>query len=505
MIEYPSSLSDLGVAHQTKISLTRKDAATLKSKLWEAQKLAQVVLGRESPQMKSADMLEAIQAYAKMKSELDVLREESAVMRKMLSESKTQTTEDDPAHVEFRSGQDLNEISDDEDTDSEMQEIDNLSEFSDVEQFDEDEDEEEDDDVTIESENGVDLSVSPAVVRTIGTGVLDGLETKIIDWQQKFDKISETHEQYVKECQEDLNEIFINLDELEKTATDPAKLLETKEHLERLVDVVEAFPSKQRIQQLENELKECQIEEQKAKKELSARIEEIKLLRQQKAQKAKKWKESKFLNRLKKIKKAFGIFTQRKSKEDIIDNDLASDDPSTDEASYGPPLPAFVSMGSMFLRAERDRLADLIDAREEEIKFEQENSIRSLPVIQGELSFTDSLPQDENEDDFLLFDSASEESLEKESTGNQDQISEDPSSYAILDQYSEPENANNSFEISQDWIFKEKSPTKSLGSSETKPTVTDSLNESPVSHGSMKDSAKPRRFKEKARIFIRAN
>ena len=199
MIEYPSSLSDLGVAHQTKISLTKKDAATLKSKLWEAQKLAQVVLGRESPQMKSADMLEAIQAYAKMKSELDVLREESAVMRKMLSESKIQTTEDDPAHVEFRSGQDLNEISDDEDTDSEMQEIDNLSEFSDVEQFDEDEDEEEDDDVTIESEDEVDLSVLPAVVRTIGTGVLDGLETKIIDWQQKFDKISETHEQYVKE------------------------------------------------------------------------------------------------------------------------------------------------------------------------------------------------------------------------------------------------------------------------------------------------------------------
>ena len=204
---------------------------------------------------------------------------------------------------------------------------------------------------------------------------MDGLETKIIDWQQKFDKISETHEQYVKECQEDLNEIFINLDELEKTATDPAKLLETKEHLERLVDVVEAFPSKQRIQQLENELKECQIEEQKAKKELSARIEEIKLLRQQKAQKAKKWKDSKLLNRLKKIKKAFGIFTQRKSKEDIIDNDLASDDLSTDEASYGPPLPAFVSMGSMFLRAERDRLADLIDAREEEIKFEQELSL----------------------------------------------------------------------------------------------------------------------------------
>jgi hypothetical protein len=487
MIEYPSTLSSNPLSPKDvkqvrkKVSITKKDATTLKTKLWEAQRLARVILGREAPEMKSGDILEAIRAYALMKTELEQLRKQSALMKNLLTMTRgsdTTTNNNLKKHDLKKGTKDLpfaprDDVEEEKEIAIELYHIDVIKkENGEVN--------------TAHNDDDSDLaSVTPSVCQSLGVGVIDDLEVRIINWQHRFDKIAETHEQCVKECQEDLEEVFESLSSIEESAMDPSRLKETKEHLQRLVEVVEAFPSKQRTHELKIELRECRIKEQKVKAELSELLEEVNELRsekkireQRKAGRRSRKLHSRLLSYKKKILKVFGGQNQTTQEEQVKQsrgNENSSPNKRTDEeASFTPSLPSFVDVKGAFLQSERYTISDLIEREEENIKAKHIDLVVSEPSPCS----MDQLAQDDGDDDFLLFDNSSEHSsdggksacLENQSTNNSCSVELQPES--------EYESNTADFEISSKWIFKKhNSPSKSMGSSETKHTVSDSLSE----------------------------
>jgi FtsZ-binding cell division protein ZapB len=482
MIEYPSALT---IPSQQRIIISKKDAATLKTKLWEAQRLARVILGREAPQMKSADILEAIRTYAQMKNELERLRQQSTMMEALLVPRSHETSSGE-AEFQIELNEHKNCLYDTVATDltpKENQIVASCIEGKDLRKISDNKSMSSPPDHT---DDDCDNSVAPSVCQSLGVGLIDDVESRIINWQQTFEKITMAHENYVRECQEDLEEVFVSLSSIEESAVDPSRLRETTDHLMRLVALVEAFPSNHRIHQLESELREHRREEQKAKAELSLLLVEVDELKyknrmlQDPTQRNNESKHSashKVYSRLVAYKKKIISICGKSPKGAVaIGVDETECDKSTDKSYSSPPLPSYVNVEPTSFQDENFKMSESNDTSGDSKCSSQIDEKELLRLESSD--FLDTLPHDENDDKLLLFDNSSEQSSDDASNCFEDQSVE--SYFENLEVQSS--NSERSFEISATWIFKKDiSPSKSMASSETKITITDSSSETPSS------------------------
>lgn len=449
----------------------------MKTKLWEAQRLARVILGREAPQMKSADILEAIRTYAQMKNELEHLRQQSTMMEALLVPRSHETSRGE-AEFQIELNEHKNSFYDTVATDLTPKENQIVASCIEGQDLRKDSDNKSMSSPPDQTDNDCDNSVSPSVCQSLGVGIIDDVESRIINWQQKFEKITMAHETYVRECQEDLEEVFVSLSSIEESAVDPSRLRETKDHLERLVTLVEVFPSNHRIHQLERELRECRREEQKAKAELSLLLVEVNELKyrnrilQDPTQRNNDSKHSgshKVYSRLVACKKKIISICGKSPKGAVaIGGDETECDKSTLKSYSNPPLPSYVNVEPTSFKDENFKLNDKSG---NSTSFPHEHEAYSSQIDEKELlrpessDFLDTLPHDDNDDKLLLFDNSSETSSDEASNCFEDQSVE--SYFENLEVQSS--NSERSFEISATWIFKKDiSPSKSMASSETK-------------------------------------
>jgi outer membrane murein-binding lipoprotein Lpp len=312
MIEYPSALSPLSTSsasassNQKQRTSKTKEWTALQTKLWDAQKLARVILGREAKEMTSSEVLEAIRAFAEMKQELELLRRQSTWMKKMVvatkssqaalkrvverrrrrsSEEKTSCTKVTAVETLKESGKDKESTQDAVMEEDEEEAVDGRNDTS--SSSSRNESPLEDATITTTTKDSKDedrdtrVVVKPSKSQSWGVGVIADLEDKIIKWQATFAQLNQDHETQLIKCQADLDRVSMSLDSMGESTRQisPEQADQARAELDRLVAIVSAFPSKSRLEELERDVTACRKSEQQAKMDLARALQELEDIR----------------------------------------------------------------------------------------------------------------------------------------------------------------------------------------------------------------------------------
>lgn len=277
----------------------------MQTKLWDAQKLARVILGREAKDMTSSEVLEAIRAFAEMKQELELLRKQSTWMKKMVvatkssqaslkrvverrrrrsSEEKT-CTKVNAVEAPKESGKDKESTQDAIIEEDEVQAVDGRNDTSSPSSRNKTPLEDSTPTTTTKDSKDEDrdtrVVVKPTKSQSWGVGVMADLEDKIIKWQATFAQLNQDHETQLIKCQADLERVSMSLDSMGESTTQisPDQAHQARAELERLMAIVSAFPSKSRLEELEQEVMACRMSEQQAKMDLARALQELEDIR----------------------------------------------------------------------------------------------------------------------------------------------------------------------------------------------------------------------------------
>lgn len=278
---------------------SREEWIALRSKVWDAQKLARTILGRDATELTGTDMLQAIRTFAAMKEELEQLQRESRLTKQALV--ATQCSQNYIAR-RLETMADLNYVEEHSDESSSTESSsfglhldDEEGEIMFVSEH-EDDDEEEDchvadpdasmDDVPDPEANLEEeiMRIVPTKSQSIGVGLLSDMEQCIVEWQTTFEQLNDHHEFQVQACQADLERLHVRLDTMKALnpsgvdVADAAK--RARDQLAKLVQIVEAFPSKARVEALQKELEASKLAEQKSQEELARAVLELEAVRQ---------------------------------------------------------------------------------------------------------------------------------------------------------------------------------------------------------------------------------
>ena len=243
--------------------LTATEKIALRSKQWDGQRLAELILGRaikenEDGRWSSGDLLEAIQAFAQMKSELDGLRRESTLWKPMSSVATT-TTE---TMTTTPSSTSSNSAKDSMSTDLFREEEKTITES---ESFDSSQDQDSQEWSKSLAQTGKDIPMkAPSFHGPAADDLLNEFEDAVAAWQSKFEAMNRMFEQEVQRCVLHLDQFKARLQSVEgSSGADTVKKAEQR--LQHLVKVVEAYPFKARVDQLELQLKQAHDRDQATK------------------------------------------------------------------------------------------------------------------------------------------------------------------------------------------------------------------------------------------------
>jgi hypothetical protein len=216
----------------------------MKQRLWDANRLAKIVLRRDhDARLEGGDLLEAIRVFADMKSELDILR-------KLFNPSR---------HAHAASPQAVLVLAAIEEEEQWLVEP------------------------TVPAVPAAPAApaeiVAPTKVFTLAVGsisTIGELEICIVSWTKRFEELNETHEQHSQECQAQLEQALVRLQDLnvvvhpsQEIKDDKQQAAEARQHLDKLIEIVAAFPSQARLQDLEQQLLTVQQQERKAQQEIT--------------------------------------------------------------------------------------------------------------------------------------------------------------------------------------------------------------------------------------------
>jgi hypothetical protein len=272
-------------------NLSPEDWTALRSKVWDAQTLARTILGKDTTHMTSADLLEAMKTFASMKEELAQLQRESQLTQQALVATQCSKT-----CLSKR----LDKIADESEVEEET--IDFSEDFSLLDDEDHPEllpeqDPEADDDEE-EDEEGSEMDVAhpednleeeimmivPTKSKSLGVGLLGDMEQCIVEWQTSFEELNAQHENQVQACQADLERLHVRIDAmkaLNPTGVEAAAAAQrARDQLEKLIAIVEAFPSKAKVEALVNELEASKRAEEGSHEALARAMEELEAARQ---------------------------------------------------------------------------------------------------------------------------------------------------------------------------------------------------------------------------------
>lgn len=260
----------------------RKELRAWKAKISDAQKLAKIILGKPSSgrshhSLTTKDMLQAIRKFAELKQQVVELERESQLTQKALV--ATQCSKLCLAKRLAKVEQDLTvthqettpevAVLEDEDAPFEVTDCPSI--------------------VTIETmaapkhnlEEEIGMGLKP-IPTNLGVGLLGDVESQFMGWQTSFVQLNKEHEKQVSACQAELELLHARLRQLEHVAK-PEDVVRAKAHLEKLVDLVEAFPSEARLQGLQRQLEHSRQAEQATQVELAAALHELEAVKAQEA------------------------------------------------------------------------------------------------------------------------------------------------------------------------------------------------------------------------------
>ncbi len=233
---------------------SREEWIALRSKVWDAQKLARVILGHDATELTGTNLLQAMRKFASMKHQLTQLQRESQLTQKALLATQC-------SHTTIAKRLEKLNVEEEEDDEDIVFDVPNPEE-------------------NLEEEI---MKILPTKSKSIGVGLLGDMEQCIVEWQHTFTDLNDQHEFKVQACQADLERLHVRLDAMKALhptgleATQAAK--KARDQLEKLVQIVEAFPSKARIEALQRELEASKRAEQQAYTKLALAVQELDAIR----------------------------------------------------------------------------------------------------------------------------------------------------------------------------------------------------------------------------------
>lgn len=261
----------------------------LRRRIWDAQRLAQIVLGRNEIALNSRDILDSIRSFALMKKELEVLRQQSDLMKRMMAAARDSSYDEEEKPSLAIETSTLNPTTA---TPAAIKDGIIVCNNGKSDKADKQERTESDSDVQKQVEDHknspdeaeakeCDDPIKPSRVKSIAVGVIPDLEVRLVKWRNKFEELNRQHEKNVGECHNEIEMALTSLCDASSKGVDPSQAQQAKEELEKLVAVIASFPSKARIQELQDELHVCQAEERTAKQELAYALEELETARKE--------------------------------------------------------------------------------------------------------------------------------------------------------------------------------------------------------------------------------
>jgi len=254
---------------------SREEWIALRSKVWDAQKLARTILGRDATELTGTDMLQAIRTFAAMKEELQQLQRESQLTKQALvatqcSQSYISKRLEKLADLTSPDGNPETSTMDSSPDDAALPE--QAPELDTVEVSDPE--------ANLEQEI---MMILPTKSKSLGVGLLGDMEQCIVEWQSTFEQLNDQHEFQVQACQADLERLHVRLDTmkaLNPTGVEAAAAAKkARDQLEKLVKIVEAFPSRARVEALQRELEDSKRAEQESHEELARAMQELEAVR----------------------------------------------------------------------------------------------------------------------------------------------------------------------------------------------------------------------------------
>lgn len=261
----------------------------LRSKVFDAQTLARTILGRDTTQLSSADLLDAIQTFSAMNEELAQLQRESQLTQQALVATQCSQT-----CISKR----LDKIAESKEEDLSVASQDSPGkerfpallpeQVADLEEGDCNDGDEEDSQLDIpHPEDNLEeeiMMIVPTKSKSLGVGLLGDMEQCIVEWQMTFEQLNEQHESQIHACQTDLERLHVRIDTmkaLNPTGVEAAEAAQrARDQLEKLVEIVEAFPSKAKVEALQRELEASRRAEQDSHEALARAMEELQAVRE---------------------------------------------------------------------------------------------------------------------------------------------------------------------------------------------------------------------------------
>lgn len=233
---------------------TSTQQTDMKNRLWDANRLVKIILGRDhDTRLQSGDFLEAIRAFADMKSELELHRKNSALTKRL---SLSAASSRHAAHQHLASPQAVLLLA---------------AAVEEQEQW-----------IEPVSATAAATLVAPTKSLSLGVGTITTigeLKISIVSWTKRFEELNETHEQHLQECQAQIKQVLGRAQALdvlvhlqEAIYDKQQQAAEARQHVDKLVEIVAAFPNKARLQELEQQLLTVQEQEQKVQQQNNARL-----------------------------------------------------------------------------------------------------------------------------------------------------------------------------------------------------------------------------------------
>eukprot|EP00339_Tiarina_fusa_P000004 CAMPEP_0117023718 /NCGR_PEP_ID=MMETSP0472-20121206/17677_1 /TAXON_ID=693140 ORGANISM="Tiarina fusus, Strain LIS" /NCGR_SAMPLE_ID=MMETSP0472 /ASSEMBLY_ACC=CAM_ASM_000603 /LENGTH=477 /DNA_ID=CAMNT_0004729925 /DNA_START=154 /DNA_END=1587 /DNA_ORIENTATION=+ len=246
---------------------SKSELVSLRSKLWDAQKLTRVILGRESIELKNRDILRAIREVAEMKQELKSLRKQSRKFNRL----KARLAKQRALRASDSSGMVL--------VDEEGEESDFAAVCSCCRKTLDGDDGDAIDGDHSPNHGGEESRNEPSLLKPDGSQGLPELQAKVKAWQERLQRFGQAQETHIQDCKTEVQEMYVTLQAFEDSHTDPIEVADVKNQLDNLAQTMNYMPTKSAIKGLEESVEVYQNEEEKLRRALDTALEENRNLR----------------------------------------------------------------------------------------------------------------------------------------------------------------------------------------------------------------------------------
>ena len=150
--------------------------------------------------------------------------------------------------------------------------------------------------------------ILPTHSQSLGGGLLGDMEECILEWQSAFQLLNDQHERQVEACQQDIQRLHVRLETMKAVRpTTPViehAVEQAQQRLDELQHTVEAFPTKSRLEALQQDLEASRQAEIKTLQDYTKAVEELEDVRR---------REQELLERLKRVHAGLPLRPKRKT------------------------------------------------------------------------------------------------------------------------------------------------------------------------------------------------